>query len=112
MKNTMFPFVMLLMVTYIKDLLFFYLSFCVVSHFHQHPKEKMYEEVGDQKQSAINKQTITSKSCKWLFETSRQAVIMIQIVKNTNQSRIQKSWTSVKQRNDIYTLQTQITKKH
>ena len=39
---------MLLMVTLIKYL-FFYLSFCVVSHFHQHPKEIMYEEVGDQK---------------------------------------------------------------
>ena len=49
MTTTMFPFVMLLMVTHIKYLLFFYLSFCVVSHFHQHPKENMYEEVGDQK---------------------------------------------------------------
>ena len=29
--------------------LIIFLSFCVVSHFHQHPKENMYEEVGDQK---------------------------------------------------------------
>ena len=27
----------------------FNLSVCVVSHFHQHPKENMYEEVGDKK---------------------------------------------------------------
>ena len=46
MTNIMFPFVMLLMVI---DIKYFYLSFCVVSHFHQHPKENMYEEVGDQK---------------------------------------------------------------
>ena len=45
----MFPFVVLLMVTHIKYLLCIDLSFCVVSHFHQHPKENMYEEVGDKK---------------------------------------------------------------
>ena len=49
MTNTMFPFVILLMVTHIKYVLFIDLSFCVVSHFHQHPKENVYEEVGDQK---------------------------------------------------------------
>ena len=49
MTNTMFPFVILLMVTHIKYLLFIGLSFCVVSYFHQHPKENMYEEEGDQK---------------------------------------------------------------
>ena len=47
MTNTMFPFVILLMVTHIKYLLFIDLSFCVVSHFH--PRENMYEEVGDKK---------------------------------------------------------------
>ena len=31
---------------------------------------------------------------------------MIQIVKNTIQSRIQKSWTSAKQTDDIYTTKT------
>ena len=49
MTDTMFPLVILLMVTHIKYLLFIDLSFCVVSHFHQHPKENMYEEVGDKK---------------------------------------------------------------
>ena len=49
MTNTMLPFVILLMVTNIKYLLFIDLSFCVVSHFHQHPTENVYEEVGDQK---------------------------------------------------------------
>ena len=37
---------------------------------------------------------------------------MIQIVKNTIQSRIQKSWTSAKQTDDIIRLQERITKKH
>ena len=49
MTNTMFPFVILLMVRHTKYLLFIDLSFCVVSHIHQYPKENMYEEVGDQK---------------------------------------------------------------
>ena len=49
MTNTMFPFVILLMVTHIKYLLFIDLTFCAVSHFHQHPKKNMYEAVGDQK---------------------------------------------------------------
>ena len=49
MTNTIFPFVILLMVTHIKYLSFVDLSFCVVSHFQQHPKENMYEEVEDQK---------------------------------------------------------------
>ena len=44
MQNTMCPFVILLIVTHIKYLLFIDLSFCVVSYLHQHPKENMYEE--------------------------------------------------------------------
>ena len=35
---------------------------------------------------------------------------MIQIVKNTIQSRIQKSWTSAKQTDDIYTTKTNYKK--
>ena len=39
----MFPIVILLMVTHIKYLLFIDLSFCVVSHFHQHPNNNIQE---------------------------------------------------------------------
>ena len=49
MTNTVFPFVIFLMVTLIKYILFIDLSLCVVSHFYQHPKKNMYEEVGDKK---------------------------------------------------------------
>ena len=42
MTNTMFPFVMLLMVTHAKYLLFFYLSFCVVSQFHSLLRKRSY----------------------------------------------------------------------
>ena len=41
---------------------------------------------------------------------SRKAVIMI--VKNIIQSRIQKSWTSAKQTDDIYITKTDYKKKH
>ena len=43
-----------------------------------------------------------------MFEISRQAVTMV--VKNIIQSRIQKSWTSAKQTDDIYISKNRLQK--
>ena len=87
-----FPIVILYMVTHIKYLLFIDLSFCVVSHFHQHPNNNIQELL----------------MSVW-DNTSRLAVIMI--VKNIIQITIQKYWTSAKQTDDTYTTKTDY-KKH